>query len=95
MTKLTRDTLFKPTLSRTESKAEAVSRIAMSMIEQEVAVREAKTERLRQARLAQEAVDTPPVTTRRIAKSAAEPAAKATKSVKTASKAPRTAAKSK
>lgn len=57
MTKPTRDTLFKPTLSRTESKAEAVSRIAMSMIEQETAQREAKTERLRQARMERDAAE--------------------------------------
>ncbi len=57
MTKPTRETLFKPTLSRTESKAEAVSRIAMSMIEQETARREAKTERLRQARLDRDAAE--------------------------------------
>lgn len=55
----TRDTLFKPNLTKTESKAEAVSRIAMSMIEQETARRDAKTARLREARLAQEAAAAP------------------------------------
>ncbi len=57
MAKLNRDTLFQPKLSKTESKAESVSRIAMSMIEQEVAQREAKTARLREARLAREAAE--------------------------------------
>ncbi|MBS7543175.1 hypothetical protein [Ancylobacter oerskovii] len=55
----TRETLFKPNLTKTESKAEAVSRIAMSMIEQETARRDAKTARLREARLAQEAASQP------------------------------------
>lgn len=55
MTDPTRDTAFKPNLTKTESKAEAVSRIAMSMIEQETAKRDAKTSRLREARLAMEA----------------------------------------
>ncbi|WP_029353403.1 hypothetical protein [Bosea sp. 117] len=52
-----RDTAFKPKLSQTESKAEAVSRIAKSLIKQEAALREAKTARLREARLAKEAVE--------------------------------------
>ncbi|MCB4769920.1 hypothetical protein LGR54_14975 [Ancylobacter sp. Lp-2] len=54
MTNPTRAPLFKPNLTKTESKAESVSRIAMSMIEQETAKRDAKTARLRAARLAQE-----------------------------------------
>ncbi|SHO67682.1 hypothetical protein SAMN02745172_04363 [Pseudoxanthobacter soli DSM 19599] len=57
MTALTRDTVFKPKLSQTESKADAVSRIARSMIEQEASLRQAKTARLREARLAKEAAD--------------------------------------
>lgn len=57
MTTLTRDTVFKPKLSQTESKTEAVSRIARSMIEQEAALRRAKTARLREARLAKEAAE--------------------------------------
>jgi hypothetical protein len=52
-----RDTTFKPKLSQTESKAEAVSRIAKSLIKKEAALREAKTARLREARLAKEAVE--------------------------------------
>ncbi|MFK8252432.1 hypothetical protein [Ancylobacter terrae] len=55
-----RDDMFKPHLSKTESKAEQVSRIAKSMIEQEIASRDAKTARLRAARLAREAAEAPP-----------------------------------
>ncbi|MCK0207114.1 hypothetical protein MWN33_03600 [Starkeya koreensis] len=55
MAKINRDTLFKPNLSKAESKAESVSRIAMSMIGQEMAARDAKMARLREARLADEA----------------------------------------
>ncbi|GAB4064779.1 hypothetical protein KHC28_11795 [Ancylobacter sonchi] len=61
MAKPTKGSLFKPNLTRTESKAESVSRVAMSMIEQETAKRDAKTARLREARLAQEAA-APPAT---------------------------------
>lgn len=50
-----RDGLFKPNLTKTESKAETVSRVARSMIDQEIAKRDAKTARLREARLAMEA----------------------------------------
>lgn len=72
MTTLTRDTVFKPKLSQTESKADAVSRIARSMIEQEASLRQAKTARLREARLAKEAADaaaTAPKPARKNAKS--------------------------
>lgn len=55
-----RDDMFKPHLSKTESKAEQVSRIAKSMIEQEIASRDAKTARLRAARLAREAAEAVP-----------------------------------
>ncbi|GAB4069078.1 hypothetical protein KHC28_20785 [Ancylobacter sonchi] len=64
----TRDTLFKPNLTKTESKAESVSRIAKSMIEQDMAKRDAKTARLRAARLAQEAAEPPVVLKSRSAK---------------------------
>lgn len=57
MTAVTRDTLFKPILSKTESKAEAVSRIAKSALAHDIALRDAKTARLREARLAKEASD--------------------------------------
>ncbi|WP_371345964.1 hypothetical protein [Ancylobacter sp. IITR112] len=46
---------FVPKLSQSESKAETVSRIAMSMIESDTLARDAKIARLRAARLAQEA----------------------------------------
>lgn len=49
------DGIFKPNLTKTESKAETVSRIARSMIDQEVAKRDAKTARLREARIARDA----------------------------------------
>ncbi|WP_428030264.1 hypothetical protein [Ancylobacter sp.] len=70
MPKRAQETLFKPKLSQSESKADSVSRIAMSMIEQESTLREAKIARLKQARLAQEAAE------RAIAKAAVKPAAK-------------------
>ncbi|WP_029351344.1 hypothetical protein [Bosea sp. 117] len=50
-----RDDVFKPNLSRTESKAESVSRVAKTAIRQEIASRDAKTARLRAARLARDA----------------------------------------
>lgn len=51
---------FNPKLTTTESKSEATTRVARSIVEGEVALREAKTERLRRARLAKEAaVGTP------------------------------------
>ncbi|GLK71382.1 hypothetical protein KHC23_11410 [Ancylobacter dichloromethanicus] len=73
MPKRAPETLFKPKLSQSESKAESVSRIAMSMIEQESTLREAKIARLREARLAQEAAERavakpPPKATRRTVK---------------------------
>lgn len=55
MTDHRRDDPFRPNLTRTESRAETVSRIARGMIDEEVARREAKTARLKAARLAQEA----------------------------------------
>lgn len=55
MEKVARDTEFKPSLSKSETKAEATSRAALAIIDQEVADREAKTARLREARLAKEA----------------------------------------
>lgn len=56
-----RDGLFKPNLTKTESKAETVSRVARSMIDQEIAKRDAKTARLREARMARDAaVPAPP-----------------------------------
>ncbi|UOK70398.1 hypothetical protein [Ancylobacter polymorphus] len=51
------ETPFVPKLSQSESKAETVSRIAMSMIESDTVTRDAKIARLREARLAREAAD--------------------------------------
>ncbi|MFE0014682.1 hypothetical protein ACFWXH_07555 [Mesorhizobium sp. NPDC059054] len=48
---------FKPKPTRVESKDENTSRAAKAIINDEAAQRRAKTQRLRQARLAQEAVD--------------------------------------
>ena len=47
--------LFKPAPSRTEVKGDATTRVARQIIDLEAAARIAKTERLRAARLAQEA----------------------------------------
>ena len=51
--------IFKPTPSRTEAKSDATTRAAREIIDSEAAARIAKTERLRAARLAREAVETP------------------------------------
>ncbi len=48
--------VFKPKPTRTESKDDTTSKAAKAIINDELAQRRAKTERLRQARLAQEAV---------------------------------------
>lgn len=47
--------LFKPVPSRTEAKTDMTSRVARQIQDLEAAARVAKTERLRAARLAQEA----------------------------------------
>lgn len=59
MVEQTNEKVFTPTLSKAESKAEAADRIARAMIEDEVAKRDAKTARLREARLAREAAEAP------------------------------------
>jgi hypothetical protein len=59
MAEPTRDNLFKPNQTKAESKADAVSRIARSMIDEEIAKRDAKTARLKEARLALEAAASP------------------------------------
>jgi hypothetical protein len=51
---ITKDTLFRP-LSKAESKAETTHNTALAIIEAEARSREAKTERLRKARLEMEA----------------------------------------
>jgi hypothetical protein len=52
--------LFKPKLSQTEIKVDATTRAARAIVDEEADARDAKTERLRAARLAQEAADAPP-----------------------------------
>jgi hypothetical protein len=47
--------LFKPAPSRTEAKTDMTTRVARQILDLEVSARAAKTERLRAARLAQEA----------------------------------------
>lgn len=49
--------IFKPTVSRAESKSDTTTQVARSILETETASREAKTKRLRQERLAKEAAD--------------------------------------
>lgn len=53
------DSLFKPKLSASEKKGDATTRAAQAIIDQEADAREAKTERLRAARLAREATEGP------------------------------------
>ncbi len=55
--KLTKDTLFKPTRSKAETKAEITDRTVRAILDDEVAKRRAKTEKLRAARLAMESED--------------------------------------
>lgn len=57
MEKITRETAFKPAPSKSESKADAISKAALAIIDQEVAARDEKTARLREARLAKEAAE--------------------------------------
>ena len=56
---LTRENLFKPTPQRSENKADVTTRAARSILIAETAIREAKTERLRKARLAHETTEPP------------------------------------
>lgn len=51
---LTRDTLFKPNKSKSENKADTTTQVARAIMDDETARREAKTERLRAARVAAE-----------------------------------------
>lgn len=55
MSKSVPNDMFQPKPTRTESKDDNTSRTAKAIINDEQAQRRAKTERLRQARLAQEA----------------------------------------
>lgn len=52
---ITKDTLFKPSRSRAETKAEITDNAARAIIDAEAAAREAKSAKLRAARLAREA----------------------------------------
>lgn len=52
---ITKDTLFPPRKANPATRAEATDRAARAIIEEEKKQREAKTERLRQARLEMEA----------------------------------------
>jgi len=70
MTTTPQDAAFKPSLTKTESKADAVDRIARSMIEDEVKKRDAKTARLRQARLDRDAAAKPASASRKAARKA-------------------------
>jgi len=54
--------VFQPRLSRQETKADTTTRIAREMVNAEVVRREAKTERLRLARLELEKNAPPPAT---------------------------------
>lgn len=57
MNKSVPNDLFKPKPTRMESKDDTTTKVAKAIINGEAAERVAKTERLRQARLAQEAAD--------------------------------------
>lgn len=54
---LTKDTLFKPNLSRMEAKTAATDKTAKAILIQEKTVVDAKTERLRAARIAHDQND--------------------------------------
>jgi hypothetical protein len=61
--------VFKPKPTTTEAKSDTTTRVARSIIEGEAAVREAKTARLRRARLAKEAeADVPNLAKRLVAR---------------------------
>ena len=51
--------LFKPKLSQSELKVDATTRAARAIINEEANARDAKTERLRAARLRKEATESP------------------------------------
>ena len=59
MQNLTENSIFKPKLSKSDSKSEATSRVAREILDSEAASRVAKSARLRAARLAREATETP------------------------------------
>jgi len=53
--------LFQPKLSASETKGDATTRAAQAIVDEETNARDAKTERLRAARLLQLATEEPPV----------------------------------
>lgn len=59
-TRLTKDNLFRPSKSKAESRADITDRTARAIIDAEAEGREAKTMRLRQARLKAEAGEEKP-----------------------------------
>lgn len=72
---ITKDNLFRPSGSKAETKAEITNHTARAIIAAEAELRDAKTARLRQARLASEAVAAPPVLPKRKrGKAAGQPA---------------------
>jgi len=62
---VSKDNLFRPAMSKAESKAEVTNRTAWDMLNTEAARREAKTARLRAARLASEAAVAAPAREKR------------------------------
>lgn len=56
---ITKDNLFVPAQNKAEAKGDMTTRVATSILDAEVAAREAKTARLRAARLAMEATQEP------------------------------------
>lgn len=72
MTSATKDNVFRPVPSRTETKADITDRVAREIIQSETDRRNALTQRLRAARLAQEALAAaaPPPAKRRAGKTA-------------------------
>lgn len=67
----TKDNLFRPALSRTETKADITDRVAREIIQEETNRRQTLTEKLRAARLVQEAIaaEVKPVAKPRVRKS--------------------------
>ena len=51
--------LFQPKLSASETKGDATTRAAQAIVDEETNARDAKTERLRAARLRKEAIEEP------------------------------------
>jgi hypothetical protein len=70
---VTKDNLFRPAPSRAETKSEITTRTAKAMIDADVNSREAKTARLRKARLAMEASQPEPEPAKPRRKAAAKP----------------------